>query len=163
MTVFSLYRPEGDVSRGQMLDALAAMPEQLRALVAGCAREALVRRADDGGWSALEVCRHMRDIAQVYGARFKWMILDDEPFLPNYDEDRWVADAPEGPDEIEGLLDEIAAYRDGTMRLLRRLDDAGWRRTGRHEVLGTVELEPYVRHEYVHEQQHLDQIAQALG
>jgi hypothetical protein len=38
----------------------------------------------------------MRDIAQVYGARFKWMILDDDPFLPNYDEDRWVADAPEG-------------------------------------------------------------------
>jgi hypothetical protein len=146
-----------------MLDALAAMPERLRALVAERAPEALVQRADDGAWSALEVCRHMRDIAQVYGARFKWMILDDDPFLPNYDEDRWVANAPEGPDDIDGLLDEIAAHRAGTMRLLRRLDDAGWRRTGRHEVFGALELEPYVRHEYAHEQQHLEQIARALG
>jgi hypothetical protein len=30
-------------------------------------------------------------------------------------------------------------------------------------VLGVVELEPYVRHEYAHEEQHLLQLQAALG
>ena len=163
MTTFELYRPEREISRGEMLDELAAMPERLRALVVGRPHDVMTRRAADGDWSPIEVCRHMRDITQVYGVRFKWMILDEDPFLPNYDEDRWVAEAPEGASEIDDLVAEIAACRAGTMRLLRALDDAGWRRTGRHEVLGSVVLEPYVRHEYAHEVQHLEQLWRALG
>ena len=123
---------------------------------------ALVRAPADGGWSPLDVCKHMRDIAQVYGVRFKWMILGDDPFLPNYDEDRWVADAPDGADDLGALLDEIAAYRAETVRLLRALAPDGWSRTGRHEVLGRLELEPYVRHEYAHEEQHLAQLRGVL-
>ena len=80
------------------------------------------------------------------------------PFLPNYDEDRWVAESPDGPDQLAAMLDELAAYRAETVRLLRALPPAGWSRRGRHEVLGSVELEPYVRHQLAHEEQHLAQL-----
>ena len=59
------------------------------------------------------------------------------------------------------VLDEIAASRSDLMRLLTRLDAAGWERTGRHEVLGPVVLEDDVRHQLAHERAHLGQVAAA--
>ena len=159
---FELYRPERDLTRAQLIDELAAMPERLGAIVAPHDAAALQRPLDDG-WSAMHVCWHMRDIVQVYGMRFKWMILDDDPFLPNYDEDRWVEESPDTVADLDAVLLEIAAYRAETARLLRSLDDGGWRRTGRHETIGALVLEPYVRHEYAHEEQHLAQLRRALG
>jgi hypothetical protein len=158
---FELYRPERDLTRAQLIDELAAMPARLRAVVARRDAAALQRPLDDG-WSALQVCRHMRDIVQVYGIRFKWMVLADDPFLPNYDEDRWVEESPDTVGDLDAVLREIAAYRAETVRLLRSLDDDGWRRTGRHETIGALVLEPYVRHEYAHEEQHLAQLQRAL-
>jgi hypothetical protein len=95
--------------------------------------------------------------------RFKWMILGDDPFLPNYDEDRWVAGHPDGVADLYPMLDEIAAYRAETVRLLRALPDHAWSRQGRHEILGQVILEPYVRHQLAHELQHLAQLRETLG
>lgn len=159
--VFRLYELDRELSRDELVAALAATPGRLREVVQGRPAGELTRRPD-GGWSAIEVVRHMRDVVQVYGMRFKWMILQDDPFLPNYDEDRWVADSPDGPVQLDAMLDELAAYRAETVRLLRALPPDGWSRRGRHEVLGSVELEPYVRHQLAHEEQHLSQLAEAI-
>ncbi len=163
MPTFELYRPERDYTREQLLVQLATMPPRLRELLTGRDSAALRRRTVTADWSPMEVFRHLRDIAQVYGMRFKWIILQDDPFLPNYDEDRWVSESPDGPDEIESLIREIEAYRGETLRLLRSLPPAGWSRRGRHEVLGVVELEAYVRHQVAHEEQHLAQLRSAFG
>lgn len=158
----ALYTLDRDLSRDQLVEALAAMPGRFRRLLEGQPDHVLTRRTADG-WSALETFRHVRDVIQVYGMRFKWMILDDDPFLPNYDEDRWVAHSPDGPAELPAMLAEVEAYRAETVRLLRALPPEGWARRGRHEVLGVVKLEPYVRHQLAHEEQHLEQLAATLG
>ena len=95
--------------------------------------------------------------------RFKWIILQDEPLLANYDEDGWVAGSSDEPADVDALLAEIEAYGAETVRLLRAMPESGWARTGQHQALGTVVLEPYVRHEVAHEQQHLAQLESALG
>jgi hypothetical protein len=158
-----LYRLDRDVTREQLVADLAAMPGELRALLAGRSAEELERRPGDGGWTAIENVRHIRDVVQVYGMRFKWMILQDDPFLANYDENRWAADSPDGAADVAQMLDEIAAYRGETIRLLQSLSAEGWARKGRHEVLGAVELDAYVRHQLAHEEGHLEQLARALA
>ena len=160
--LFELYRLDEELSREQVIAELAASPARVRDIVAGRAAAELERRASDG-WSPIEVCRHLRDAIQVYGMRFKWMILDRDPFLPNYDEDRWVAESPDRADDIEAVLREMDAYRAETVRLLAGLADDGWSRRGRHELSGEVVLEPYVRHELAHERQHLSQLRRAFG
>ena len=160
--LFRLYELDRELSREELIDALAATPGRFRELLRARPAEQLARRPDGGGWSPIEVLRHVRDVVQVYGMRFKWMILQDDPFLPNYDEDRWVTESPDGPAQLDAVLDEMAAYRAETVRLLRALPPDGWSRRGRHEVLDEVELEPYVRHEVAHEEQHLAQLATAL-
>jgi hypothetical protein len=161
--VFELYRLDGDMSRDQVIDGLAATPSRLREVVGGLDAAALEHRADAGECSAIEVLRHVRDVVQVYGMRFKWMILDDDPLLPNYDEDNWVAAHPDGASDIDAMLREMEAYRGETVRLLRALPAEGWSRRGRHEVLGSVELEAYVRHELAHELGHIEQLRLASG
>lgn len=160
--LFHLYELDREMSRGEVIAALAAIPERFREVLRGQTAEALARVPDGGGWAAMDVVRHVRDVVQVYGMRFKWMILQDDPFLPNFDEDRWAASSPDGAEQLHAVLDEMAAYRAETVRLLRALLPDGWSRRGRHEVLGEVELEPYVRHELAHEEQHLAQMATAL-
>jgi hypothetical protein len=160
--VFELYTLDSEMTRDEVIDGLAATPSRLREILGAADVAAIERRGEDGGWSAIEVLRHVRDVIQVYGMRFKWMILDEEPFLPNYDEDRWAAQHPDGTAAIGAMLSEIAAYRAETVRLLRALPDAGWSRRGRHPVLGVVELEPYVRHQLAHELQHIEQLRAAL-
>ncbi len=157
----ALYTLDRDLTREQLIDALAATPGRFRQALEGQPHAALTRRTA-GGWSALQTFLHVRDVVQVYGMRFKWMILQDDPFLPNYDEDRWVADSPDGPAELTTVFAEVDAYRAETVRLLRALPPEGWARRGRHEVLGAVELEPYARHQLAHEEQHLDQLTVAL-
>lgn len=159
---FELYRLDRDLSRGDLIDALAEMPSRFRAGLGGV-DAATLTRSGAFEWSAMQTVRHVRDIAQVYGMRFKWIILQDDPLLADYDENNWAERSPDGPAELPGMLDEIAAYRAETIRLLRFLDSAGWRRTGHHETIGVVELEPYVRHELAHEEQHLAQLAGALA
>jgi len=159
---FELYRLDRELDHPALLSALGAMPSRFAAAFAS-AKPPDIERKGGGEWSPLEVLRHVRDVVQVYGMRFKWMILDDDPFLPNYDEDNWVAASPDGPEQLADMLAELSAYRAETIRLLRALPPDGWLRTGRHEVLGNVVLDPYVRHQLAHEEQHLEQLQRALS
>ena len=157
-----LYRLERELTRAQVIVELAETPVRLRAIVAGASPDALVRREGGGEWTAMESLRHVRDIVQVYGLRFKWMILQDDSFLADYDENQWVEASPDTTADLGRMLDETAAYRGETIRLLWSIDDAGWERSGRHEVLGRVQLDAYVRHQLEHERQHLAQLERSL-
>jgi hypothetical protein len=160
---FELYRLDRDLTREQLITELAATPDRVRALIAGRSSDDLQRRPSPDDWSPIEICRHIRDALQVYGMRFKWMILQDDPLLPNYEEDRWVAHHPDSPAELDTLVTEMAAYRAETVRLLRSLTPDSWSRPGHHEALGPLTLEPYVRHQLAHEEQHLSQLRGALS
>ena len=48
MTTFELYRPDRKLTRVQLVDELAAMPQRLRALVGSLSLDALEHRGDDG-------------------------------------------------------------------------------------------------------------------
>ena len=158
-----LYKLDRELTREELIAELAALPQRLRDAVAGRGVDALARRPSPDAWSAFDVLKHLRDVTQVYGMRFKWMILQDGAFFPNYDEDGWVAKSPDSVSDVARLIDELAAYRAETVRLLHALPAEGWQRTGRHEVLGVVALEPYVRHQVAHEEQHLAQVRAALA
>jgi hypothetical protein len=160
---FSLYRLDDPLTRAEVLAEFAAFPDRLAAVVARATVRALERAATAGEWSPLQVLCHLRDAALVYALRFRFIALNPETFMPNMDEERWVLHSRETLADIPALLATIAASRADIARLLGRLDDADWARTGRHEVLGSVALEEYVRHQVVHERGHLAQLRAALG
>ncbi len=158
----SLYQLDGPRDREQLLAEFAALPARLADTVRDVDLARLAARPEPDEWSPFEVICHFRDVAAVYALRFRWMVLNDDPFLPDYDENRWVAESRNGLADLSHILDHIAASRADICDLLTRLDDAEWQRTGRHEVIGAVVLADYFAHEVAHERQHIDQIRAAL-
>lgn len=159
----ALYQLNRALSRDLVIAELEAMPGRLRRALHGKGDALLTRRASGEDWSAFQTLCHMRDATLVYAARFRWIVFDDDPLLPNYNENNWVAASMDVPSDVPAILDEIAASRADLVRVLSRLPEAGWLRTGRHEVAGTVVLEHYARHQVAHEEMHLAQIEAALA
>lgn len=159
----SLYELRDYLTREQVIEGLAAIPGKLSALASAISFSLWNYDAAPGQWSPFETLCHLRDAALVYGIRFRWIAFDDNPFLPNYDENAWVQDRVDTSADAAEMILEFSANRRGLERMLGRLPDAAWGRTGRHEVLGSVTLEPYVRHQLAHELAHLDQIEAALA
>lgn len=157
-----LYQLDRDLSRGEVLRELAATPHRLRAILDGASEAGLVAKPDAESWSALQVLGHMRDAALVYSARFRWIAFDDAPLLPDYNEDGWVAASRDVAADVPEIVDQIEASRADLVRVLGRLADEDWTRTGRHAVLGEVVLDHYVRHQLAHEESHLEQLREAL-
>jgi uncharacterized damage-inducible protein DinB len=160
--VTALYQLTPEMPRQEVVKALAAMPGRVAAALRGLSAESPSTPRAAGAWSAFQVLCHMRDAAIVYSGRFRWMVFDESPILPNYDEDNWVAASVDTVDDLDAILAELRASRTDLVRILERIPDAAWRRTGRHEVLGVVTLEPYVRHQLAHEEIHLAQLESAL-
>jgi len=158
----AIYVLDRHLTRDELISALEATPRRLRDVVSAQSVDTLARRPSPDDWSPIEVVRHFRDAVQVYGMRFKWIILQDNPPLPNYEENRWVSESPDGVAELESVLSEVTAYRAETVRLLRSLSAADWSRRGHHEISGPIELEPYVRHQLAHEEMHLAQLQASL-
>ncbi len=161
--VFALYELDGHPTREAVIEGLAAVPERLRGLLEDADAATFDRTFDPGQWSPFETLCHLRDAGLVYGMRFRWMVLDADPFLPNYDENAWVRQAVESVGDIPAMLDEFAAHRSELVRLLERAPAAAWERTGRHEVLGRLTLEPYVRHQLAHELGHIAQLSAGIA
>ncbi|MGE3074292.1 MAG: DinB family protein [Dehalococcoidia bacterium] len=158
-----LYVLDEPLTRAQVLAELAAMPSRLAEVVDGATAEVMIRRPTPDEWSAFETFQHVRDATLTYAARFRWIVFNDNPPLPDYDENNWVATSRDMPSDIPEILDQVAASRADLIRVLSRLDDAQWMREGRHEIAGGICLEHYARHQVAHERMHLEQIGVALG
>lgn len=158
-----LYTFDPAIPLDAVLAGLAEMPARLRSALSGAQETALTRAPSPDGWSAFQTFCHVRDATLAYAARFRWIVFDNDPFLPDYDENNWVAASRDSPADIPEILDQVAASRADLVRVLSRLPKDGWARTGRHEAMGSVVLEHYARHQVVHEAMHLEQIDAALG
>ena len=158
-----LYVLEEPFSRAEVLEELSQTPARLREAVGTANEAALLRRGSADGWSAFQTFCHVRDATLTYASRFRWIVFDDNPLMPDYDEKNWVAASKDTPADVPDILEQVAASRADLVRVLSRLDVEAWLRTGRHEVAGSIILEHYVRHQVVHERMHLEQIRNALN
>jgi len=158
-----LYVLKEPLGRAEVLAELAGMPARLREAVGGAPEAALVRRSVPDEWSAFQTFCHVRDATLTYAARFRWIVFNDNPLMPDYDENNWVEASKDTPADGPEVLDQIAASRADLVRVLSRLDEEGWQRTGSHEVAGSIVLEHYARHQVVHERMHLRQIKETLA
>ena len=161
-----------------------------RALAAGAAAEdgraALIRRYRDGPraiaeavagatdaeldrrppapelWSAREIVHHVADSEMTSAIRLRRLIAEEEPDLGAYDEELFARrlhyDRP-----IGASLDAIRAARAATTEILDRLEEADWRRAGRHPEHASYAVDDWLRIYSEHCREHAAQIGRALG
>jgi len=118
-------------AEGGLLLAQAASgltPEQARA------------RPDPGAWSIAELVAHLLDADLVLADRMKRVIAEEDPPLPAFDHDAWVARLDSHAMPVDEAAALFAANRKWMARVLRAQDESAFARFGVHSQTGRQTL-----------------------
>ena len=149
--------------REELLKTLRAGPLILRTLVQGLGGAAARRRPAEGEWAIVEVVGHLGDTEERALGRLRQILGEEEPFLAAYDPDRLAEEHRYIELEIEPAVDRFERLRADHLAALETLDDAGWRRIGRHEEHGPMTVQLQAAHIAAEDGNHLAQIARLIG
>jgi len=113
----------------------------LRAAVAGLTPQQIDTPYRPEGWTVRQVVHHVPESHMNAYIRFKLALTEDDPVVKPYDEAAWarLPDIPGTP--IETSLTLLDALHDRWVRVIRLLDDSGFKRKFRHPEIGEVTLE----------------------
>src|SRR5688572_18934658 len=110
----------------------AAGGDKLRPAIAGLTRDDLVARPGPGAWSIQELVIHLVDSDFVGTDRVKRVIAEENPPLIAFDENRWIGSLHPHDQSLDDALALFEAGRRQMARILGRLPDAAFARTGQH-------------------------------
>jgi hypothetical protein len=126
----------------------------------GITPEELDRRPPGSDWTAREIAHHLADSETTAYVRLRRLIAEDNPFLPDYDEEEFARrlhyDRP-----IEPSLEVLRAVRAASLQLLESLTPTEWDRSGTHSVAGLYSVDDWLRTYANHSHDHADQIRRA--
>ena len=140
---------------------LAATAAELRGLV-GTMSPADLRRAPPDGWSPEQVLAHLADFELIAGVRVRAILTKERPALVTYGQEEFTGRFA-GLENAEGLLERFTVNRMATVRVLERLEEADWERTGLHPVRGEETLRQAAGYLLRHDRDHLEQIRAAAA
>jgi DinB superfamily len=140
----------------------AATPAALRALVAE-AGDDLYRRPAASEWSVFGCLAHLTDAELVMGARYRFVLAQDEPAIVGYDQDGWVEVLHADGDDPAALLDLFEALRIADVALWRATIPEQRARVGMHAERGPESLDLAFRMIGGHDRFHLRQAREALA
>lgn len=148
----------------ERLARLERTPTDLARLVRGQIDATLSRRPAPEAWSAKEVVCHLRDAEEHLSGWIRAILASDDPELvETATADQWADERQYARDHAGTAWQAFSQRRDETLDLLRGLDAAAWRRAGRHARRGPVTVDALVALIAWHDDNHLDQVARALG
>jgi hypothetical protein len=128
---------------------VASVPDRL----AAAARAANPEPPAPGEWPPTDVVRHLIAVEEeVWQPRLRQLIAENEPHWPWAEPDRWLG----SPDaSLDDLLAVHADRRATTIGLLDALFEAGWERSGVHEVYGRLDVAGLMRKAVTHDEEHI--------
>jgi hypothetical protein len=144
------------------IEAISALPGQVRAIVSGLGDGELEKRYRPGGWSVRQLAYHLADSHTHIYIRFKWTLTESEPTIKAYDEARW-AELPDSKGPVGIALDGLESMHARWTALMRTMSDADFQRGFIHpETGGRMTLFDRVSSYAWHGKHHLAHIRLAL-
>jgi carbonic anhydrase/acetyltransferase-like protein (isoleucine patch superfamily) len=149
---------------GQLLGTIAESPDWVADRLERHGERRFAEPPPGGGWSALEVLCHLRDVdAEISLPRIERLLAEAPPAFEEVDLAGW--DAARGY-RSQVPAEAFAAWSATRRQLMARLAPLGraeWARFGIHSLRGPLSLAELVRHKGEHDLSHRRQIAAALG
>lgn len=125
--------------RAAAIADVAAVPEALRAAVAGLTDAQLDTPYRDGGWSPRQIVHHIADSHANAFTRFKLGLTEDNPTIKPYDETKW-ADTADVRTPVSLSLGIVDGLHGRLVPLLTSMDDGAFARTIQHPERGPLTL-----------------------
>jgi uncharacterized damage-inducible protein DinB len=111
--------------------------------------------ADAGKWSAQEVAVHLADAEVAFADRIKRIVAMDEPVLQAWDENRFTERLMYDEQSAEDAAALVEVTRRQLSKLLKKLPDAAFARTGRHTERGRQTLTDVLKYAVEHLDHHV--------
>src|SRR3954471_838682 len=124
----------------ELIEQYAAGGEKVRRAVAGLSQEEIRARPGPGAWSALEVVIHLADSDAISIDRMKRILTEDDPALLYAHESAYVDRLYCDEQSLEDALALFEIGRRQFARVLRKLPDEAFERSGTHNKKGRVRL-----------------------
>ena len=144
------------MERQQLLDRFRTGFDDVAESVAGITPGELDRRPPGSDWSARQVAHHLADGETTAYVRLRRLIAEDNPFIPDYDEEEFARrlhyDRP-----IEPSLEVLRTVRNASLQLLESLTPEEWQRSGTHSDSGPYSVDDWLRIYADHSHDHADQ------
>ncbi len=138
----------------------------LREAITGLSGEQLRTPEAPGKWSILQVIEHLVDAETIHNYRVRMVLAHEEPHLPGWDQDAFVARLRYDQSDVARALSELEMLRERNLRLLRGLNMEERARAGVHSVRGRESIEDIIKltagHDLVHRRQ-IDRIKRRVA
>jgi hypothetical protein len=149
--------------REKLIETYARGPARLREALAKVPQEALQWRPAEGKWSVHEVVVHCSDSETNAALRIRYLLAEKEPLIVGYDQEAWAKLFDYHAQPLEDALAATNAARSRTVPLLRGMDEADWKRAGRHTESGAYTADDWLRIYAAHLEGHASQIERNLA
>ncbi|HSF22880.1 MAG TPA: DinB family protein [Blastocatellia bacterium] len=124
---------------------LRSLPNELDDLLNGLDEETMRWRPIPNKWSIKEIMCHLRDMErEAYLARYRKILSEQNPVLPNVDQDRLAIERDYLNQDVKAALAEFKALRAETIQTLNDAPVEAWSRSGVHETDGPMTIEQLV-------------------
>jgi tRNA-binding protein len=151
------------VSDDDPLEILSSTPSGLSRLVAGVDADVRALKADPSHWSINEIAAHLADAELVAGYRLRMIATSSGAPLQAFDQDRWASTFDYASCDAAESARLFAAYRAGTLRMLRKLAPGMMDNFGLHEERGKETIRHLLRLYAGHDRNHIAQIDRILA
>jgi hypothetical protein len=125
-------------TRRRALDALAALPADLRAAVAGLDDRQLDTPYRDGGWTVRQLVHHVPDSHLNAYVRHRLCVTEENPGVRGYDQDAWVRTPEVAAGDVALPLSLLAALHARWTAFLTALPASAFARTFVHGETGRI-------------------------
>jgi hypothetical protein len=148
------------MERQDLIDRFRTGFDDVADSVAGITPEELDRRPPGSDWSARQVAHHLADSETTAYVRLRRLIAEDNPFIPDYDEEEFARRLHyERP--VEPSLEVLRPVRNASLQLLESLTPEEWQRSGTRTEAGPYSVDNWLRTYANHSHEHADQIRRA--
>ena len=131
--------------KDRLLWNLKSLPNELQDLLNGLDEETLRWRPIPDKWSIKEIMCHLRDMERLaYLDRYTRILSEDNPHLPNIDQNRIAGESDYINQDSSLALEEFKRLRHETIRTLEAAPLEAWARSGVHETDGPLNIEQLV-------------------
>jgi DinB superfamily len=111
------------------------------------------RRPSPAKWSALEYGCHVRDVLRLYEKRLTWMLTEDAPRFPNWNQDATAVEDRYGEQDPVVVAEELATAAEVIAAHFDDIDASQWQRTGSRSDGADFTVESFGRY-FVHDPVH---------
>ncbi|HZV12146.1 MAG TPA: putative metal-dependent hydrolase [Candidatus Kapabacteria bacterium] len=143
--------------RNALIAKIEHVPAQVETAVKGLNEEQLSTPYREGGWTVRQVVHHIADTHLTMFSRAKFILTQEHPTLPAFDQDDWAA-LPDANGPVPASLDIIRGVHERWATLLKSSSADAWQRTAYHPERGEVTLEIMTNVYAGHGENHTQQI-----